>query len=344
MSADVFVVVRGAGERTAEAALALARAEVGAEAVTAIREVPFAAALRRGFETGVAAGRRWTLCLDADVLLRPGAIAELVAAAEAAPAAVFGATGTVADKLLGHVRAAGQHLYRTGLLSRALETCPFDPAKRRPETVVKKTMARDGHPTVAAPVVMGLHDFEQSYADIYRKVFVHTRKHVRFLPAMRRAWARQAGADADFAVALVSAAAADAVGAIAAAPAQRADESVCIDRAAFPDEISPLLMPLGLTEKPPLAATAWDGEAVEAALARFEESPEYLAARPLIEAAALGPYGQALARLRRHGAAAPVWFAGAALERRRLAPPHQRRSGALSHAGRRAGRPLRGVF
>ena len=122
MSADVFVVIRGAGERTEAAARAMACAEVGAGAVATVREVPFAAAhCAAASRLGAEAGRRWTLCLDADVLLRPGAIAEARCRRRGgAGEAAFGVTGTVADKLLGHVRAAGQHLYRTALLHEAL--------------------------------------------------------------------------------------------------------------------------------------------------------------------------------------------------------------------------------
>lgn len=312
---NVFIVLRTSGERTEATARALAEAEVGHDAVAAIREVPFAAALRRGFEIGVRAGRRWTLCLDADVLLRPRAVAELTAVAEAAPEDAFGVTGLVADKLLCHLRPAGQHLYRTALLDTALDTCSFDPAKRRPETVVKKAMARAGHPTVATGVVMGLHDFEQSYADIFRKVFVHTRKHERFMPSAERAWRRMAPEDADFRVALISAAMARASAETEAAVPRRADETVRIDRRDFPEEVGALLGPAGLAEKPPLDPCAWDGAAVAAALAGFRDAPEYVAARPLIEAAMLGPRARMLARLRHHRAASPIWLAGMAFER-----------------------------
>ena len=311
---DVFVVVRAAGERTEAAARALAEAQVGADAVTSIREVPFAAALRRGFELGADAERCWTLCLDADVLLRPGAVADLVAAAERVPEEAFGVTGIVADKLLGHVRAAGQHLYRTDLLAKSLEICSFDAAKRRPENVVKKCMMRAGHPTAATDVVMGLHDFEQSYADIFRKVFVHTRKHQRFMPTMRRAWTRLAPDDPDFGVALVSAAFADAASALEAGAARRENESVRIDRSAFPQEIAPLLLPLDLVEKLPIDPGDWDGAAVSAALASFENLPEFVQERGLIEAGLGTGRQRAAARIRHHGVAAPVWLAGAALQ------------------------------
>lgn len=312
---DVFVVVREAGERTAGLARRLAEAQVGPDAVAMIREVPFAAALRRGMEIGAGSGRRWTLCLDADVLLRAGAVADLARAAEAVPEDAFGVTGLVADKLLCHRRAAGQHLYRTALLETALRTASFDPAKRRPETVVKKAMSRQGHATVATRVGMGLHDFEQSYADIFRKVFVHARKHQRFMAMAGRAWRRQAPEDADYRVALVSAAVAEAISKGTMPHTGREDESVRIDRRDFADGLDALLRPMGLSEKSAIRPEDWDEAAIGRILAANEDAPEYRAARGLIEATGENRAARIKARLRHHGPASPLWFAGTCLER-----------------------------
>lgn len=316
-TSEVFVVLRSAGERTEAASSARAVAEVGVGSVGRVREVPFALALRRGFEMGVEAGARWTLCLDADVLLRPGAVTELVRAAEAVPANAFGVTGVVADKLLGHVRVAGQHLYRTSLLARALGESSFDPARRRPETVVKKAMARSGHPTIRTDVLMGLHDFEQSYADIFRKVFVHARKHERFMPTAERIWRRLGPDDPDYRVALVSHAAARAIAAIEGAMPGRQDENVRIDRSRFAENVDALLLPMGLAEKPPLDADGIDAARIAALLEGFSDAPEYLRDRPLIEArGGGGSLAMLTGRLRLHGpVAGPVWLVGAALRR-----------------------------
>lgn len=315
-AADVYVVIRAAGERTEAASMALAAAEVGADKVTTIREAPFSAALRSGLERGHAAGHRWTLCLDADVLLRPGSVADLVAAAErfAADGPILGASGTVADKLLGHVRPAGQHLYRTDLIPLALGTEAFEPDKKRPESYLKEVVADIGHPWVNVELVMGLHDFEQSYVDIFRKVFTHTRKHLRHMSASERAWMRQTDIDPDFRVALISSSMARALSAIGNVQPGPGGGSGLTDRRAYPNDVTALIGLLGLTEKPPLGPEAWTGAMVEDALSTFTDTPEYVASRALVEASLAARRGQVLARLRHHGAIAPVWLAGVALQ------------------------------
>ncbi len=273
---DVFVVLRAAGERTEAAARARAIAEVGADGVALIREVPFAAALRHGLEAGAAAGRRWTLCLDADMLLRPGAVDAAVAAAEAAPEAAFCLTARVADKLLCQVRPAGQHLYRTALIDKALDLGRFDPAARRPETALKTTMADAGHPNVRSEVMMGLHDFEQSFADIFRKVVAHARKHARFMPEALAVWRDRAGGDPDYRFAVIAAAVAQAIDETEPDPVAQAGAAT--DRRRFPDEVGALLLPAGLAEKPSLAPGAADGPWVERQLAAFVPALRFHAA------------------------------------------------------------------
>ncbi len=279
---DVFVVVREAGERTASAARALAEAEVGSDSVTSIREVPFAAALRRGLELGVEAGRRWTLCLDADVLLRPGALADLVAAADQIVArddSVLALNGTVADKLLGQFRQAGTSLYRTAHLPKALAEGPFDPKKRRPETRLKDFMNGRGHPWHNLDVKVGLHDHDQFFRDIFRKVFQHARKHARFIPYAERYWARMADADPDFRVALWSLQIARMLEPYAPRPGTQSDENIAIDVRGFACDFDAILTPAGMTEKMPLAPG--DEPDVSTRLAGFHEAPEYLADRAL---------------------------------------------------------------
>lgn len=283
---DVFVVVREAGERTADAARALAAAEVGADRVASIREAPFAAALRRGLEIGVEAGRRWTLCLDADVLLRPGAIGDLVAAAEAAAERdpmLLGASGQVADVLLGQMRVAGNSMYRTAHLPAALATGEFRASKRRPESYLKQVMRRSGHEWLAADVLMGLHDDEQYYRDVFRTAFTHERKHRRFVPYATRYWTRTERENPDHRIALWGVRVSEMIGEHHHRPGPRENENVAIDVRGFAGNLDAILTPAGMTEKAPLAPDAIPSAEVERRLARFETSPEYEEDRPRIE-------------------------------------------------------------
>ncbi len=297
---DVHVVVREAGERTAAACRDLAAAEVGDANVTTIREVPFARALKAGLARGVTADRRWTLCLDADVLLRPGAISDLVAAADAIAREDpdhLGISGVVADKLLGQVRTAGNSLYRTRHLPQALEIGPFDAAKGRPETHLKHAMRRAGHPWRDIDTMVGLHDHEQAFADIFRKVFTHGRKHDRFMTYCERYWSRMAEDDADLRVALWSLKIFRMIDRYAPRPGTRRDESISIDLRGYAGTFDAVLIPAGMTEKPPLGDVA-DLD-VGAMIAAFREAPEYLRDRPLAAAEAAGGLRARIAR-RRH--------------------------------------------
>ncbi len=285
---DCFTVVRAAGERTEAACARLATLEAGEDHVALIREVPFAKALRRGFEVGVDAGRAWTLCLDADVLLRPGAIAALVAAAEESQArepGLFEIEGRVADKLLGQLRPAGVHLYHTALLPEALAEAEFDAKKRRPETRVKKQMAARGHRHEHVALVSGLHDHEQFHRDIFRKVFTHARKHDRFMRYAQAYWKRVAKDDDDFRVALLSYRLSAAINETTDLAAVPENELVSIDMRRFPANLDAILVPAGLAEKPPLDPASMGPDDVEAALAAFEEAQEFIRARPVAAAA-----------------------------------------------------------
>src|SRR5690606_39569755 len=69
---DLVVIVRTAGERTFELSHSLLLAQVPADRVLVVDERPFEKALRRTYELGIEHAARWTMTLDADVLLRPG--------------------------------------------------------------------------------------------------------------------------------------------------------------------------------------------------------------------------------------------------------------------------------
>jgi hypothetical protein len=201
--------------------------------------------MRQGYELGLAAGRPWTYCLDADVLLRDNAIAKLIAEAETGDRAAFCFEGRVFDKLLGHERFCGNHLYRTRLLGDALSYGHFDARALRPERAVKDWMANNGHPTVIATTNVGIHDFEQAYVDLYRKASLHRLKFAEHLTVYAKDyWIRAAAVDPDFRVAL-------------AALANTETAPSPTDRRSYPQTIATLRQQPDLAwltdEKPPIA-------------------------------------------------------------------------------------------
>src|SRR5688572_4397920 len=82
LARQVTGVVRSVGERTADACGPLLAEELGdgAEVVT-VGHKPFPVTLADSLRAGIAARRPWTLCVDADVLVLPGAVAALLATA-----------------------------------------------------------------------------------------------------------------------------------------------------------------------------------------------------------------------------------------------------------------------
>jgi hypothetical protein len=140
--------------------------------------------------------------VDADVLLRPKAIQTLLAFAKRQEPRVFEVQGFVYDKFFDGSRQAGNHLYRTELLEKAIAHIPHNGSKIRPEAHVLNTMQSLGYPRMTLNRVLGLHDFEQYFSDIYRKAFIQSYKHLNYAEKMIRAWREYAQNDQDFEIAL----------------------------------------------------------------------------------------------------------------------------------------------
>ena len=80
---------------------------VSAENLAVVKEAPFSAALKKSFELGMECGLKWTFCIDADVLLRPGAVETMVNLAEQEDEQVCEIQGFILDKFFGGPRNGG---------------------------------------------------------------------------------------------------------------------------------------------------------------------------------------------------------------------------------------------
>ncbi|ASK89180.1 hypothetical protein [Sphingorhabdus sp. SMR4y] len=199
----VTMIIRTVGERTEEACRASIRAQgVDDAQIVTVREAPFSKAMRVSFEAGIAAGREWTFCIDADVVMRPGSIKAMLQQALQQPPEVFELQGVVLDKLFVTLREAGNHLFRTSLLPQMIELIPEEGLSLRPETTAMEGMKARGYPWAQVPYVVGLHDFGQSNRDIFRKCYTHAQKHVHLLGDILPKMRRRAATDHDFAVAI----------------------------------------------------------------------------------------------------------------------------------------------
>lgn len=198
----VTVLVRTVGERTENVCYERLAHQVPPAQIRVIRERPFTEALRKTFEIGLRENRKWTCVVDADILVTPRIIEKLVAYAETLDERVFSVIGQIIDKFLGGPKEGGIHLYRTKWFPYAIEQVPTPYEAIRPELFVLNAMKDKGFPFVVTDVVTGLHDYEQYYRDIYRKCFIHAKKHSHKVAGVLPQWQTLAEKDADFKVAL----------------------------------------------------------------------------------------------------------------------------------------------
>jgi hypothetical protein len=199
----VTVIIRSVGERTEQLCQELILAQgVDLDNVVTVRETPFSAAMRKSFETGLERGLPWTFCVDADLLLRPGSVEMMVQLAEQQKENVCEIQGYVLDKFFGGPRNGGVHLYRTGLLDRVISQIPREGVDIRPEFHTLKAMKAQGYPWVDVPYLIGLHDFEQYYGDIFRKCFVQAHKYQYLTELFLSIWRERATYDMDYRIAL----------------------------------------------------------------------------------------------------------------------------------------------
>ena len=112
--------------------------------------------------------------------------------------------GMVFDKFFHMPRQAGNHLYRTSLLGKAIDQIPEEGVNIRPEGHLLNEMNKRGYPWKKLHYVVGLHDFEQYYADIYRKAMVHSRKHLKYSGRYLPLWKKNMTEDRDFEVAMAA--------------------------------------------------------------------------------------------------------------------------------------------
>jgi hypothetical protein len=259
---DVAVIIRAAGERTTGVCRAILERQVPADRIIVIEERPFEQALRRGYEIGLDYGLPWTMTVDADLLLRRDTVRAMIAGATAGPSNLFMLQPWTYDKLYLGYRPGGPRIYRTSHLPRALELVPRAGVCLRPETAVIEEMQRHGYQWQWLRVVGGLHDFEQYYGDLYRKCFVHGRKHIQWLATAVMRWQERWNDDPDFRIAMH--------GYVAGALFRGQIE---LDVRSLPRAIEAILLQEGIEEKGQLSQAAIGCDYVEAALQEAGPAP-----------------------------------------------------------------------
>ncbi len=262
---NVTVIIRSIGERTEQACYYLLAEQVPKENIVIVNETPFSAALAKSFQVGIERDFPWTLCIDADVLVHDCAVTDLLTIANTVKDNLFQIQADVLCKFFGGPRQAGNRLYRTSMLSKALDCLPKKEVIR-PESYTVNQMSSRGYPFLRVKdLIVGLHDYEQYYKDIYRKCFIQFHKHESVASSILAPfWQRLAVQDVDFQVALLGLEA-----------GQKFTEEVTIDSRKFPQNIQDLLVKVNATEKQALSATMFSGYEIRQMINAFEPSFEY---------------------------------------------------------------------
>lgn len=200
---NITLVIRSVKERTEQLCKKLLLEQgIAEEDLHIVREVPFSESMRKSFLTGIEKEKKWTLCVDADILARPESVKKMVEHAESQKKNVCEIQGYIMDKFFGGIRRGGFHLYRTSLLPKVLNCIPSEGVDIRPESRTLMEMAKKGYPRAVVPFVVGIHDDEQYNFDIYRKGFVYAVKHLNHTDLLINHWKKNVDNDHDFNVAL----------------------------------------------------------------------------------------------------------------------------------------------
>lgn len=199
---EFIVTIRASGERTEGLCQEIVKHQAkGAEVIT-IRENPFKKALEECFREAIKSQNKWLITVDADMILLPGALQLLLREAEKMPENYLQLQGRVFDKITGNERKAGPRIYRVSMLKNLLEMSESLEDHIRPESRLIKIAGEQGYPSRYIPVVLCVHDFEQSYKDLYRKAYVHANKHSDLLGEIVKNAAKKHGNDLDYKVIL----------------------------------------------------------------------------------------------------------------------------------------------
>jgi len=197
-------VIRSAGERTVDICRQSILKLFPEAEIVIIEEVPFAAAVRKTLEIGLNSKKKWTVCLDADVILFDEGMEELLNKVVQNDS-IFCHQALVLDKFLPIKRPAGIHVYSNLYNVKAIEEISTKSNPLRPESYMTMKMSAKGYLTLQTPFVIGVHDYGQNYLDIFKKAMLHANKHKEVMEVVEMYWNQMKEIDKDFEVAIYGA-------------------------------------------------------------------------------------------------------------------------------------------
>jgi len=179
---DLTIIIRSVGERTEEACLQIVLSQFDRESqIHVIKDKPFAEAHIESIKLALNYCRRWSLFLDADVLLQENTIAEILHEAKSISTPFYMLNFRVLDRGFGGPTYAGVHLYSANHLAASLQFENNAHNDQKPETRMCIEMAQQLKiPSINSARLVGLHGYEQFYGDLYRTAFVRAVKHKNY--------------------------------------------------------------------------------------------------------------------------------------------------------------------
>lgn len=234
---DTTVIVRECGELTADICYQSLCEIFSSKCVFRISEQPFSLALKRSLELGIKQGLEFTLCIDADIIPIGPELKSLVVEMQQLPKHIPEIQGMIFDNLFRVIRPAGNHLYRTSFAEKAIQCIPVEGTSLRPESDMLSAMTRKGNPWKQSGKLVGYHDFGQRYEDIYRKAFLHGRKHSEFSTYLEQLWTSLSNEQCEFKIALA-----------ALSDSERYHGAISVDKSFLHEETQKRLGDLGILE------------------------------------------------------------------------------------------------
>lgn len=199
---SILVIIRSNDERTTSGCRLLLTQIFHNVVLHVINVTPFSQAIKVMFELALQEKKEWMLCIDADVLISEEGIKKLISGISTLDKNVFQLQGLVLDKFFNVYRPAGNHLYRIAFAEQAIAYIPEEGTSLRPETDMLNRMSKAGYTWVQCDAIVGIHDYEQYYSDIYRKCFLQAHKHDKVVEYLEKYWNDMSSEDTDFQVAL----------------------------------------------------------------------------------------------------------------------------------------------
>lgn len=121
---------------------------------------------------------------------------------EKLPSNYFLYQGCIFDKFFNTFRTGGPHLYRTKFLKELITAIPKDGESLGPESDSFFHLINKGFHYYCDNRFYGLHDFEQSNFDIYRKFFLFSKKFETDIPILLNKFKKKVLIDHDYRIAL----------------------------------------------------------------------------------------------------------------------------------------------